>query len=437
MDKTVLRLVYVALTIIGIPAGFGWFMIIAYFLLWVIAPKALTVTQRLEMRGEDVTVENIKSGFEDAKNFVQSEEFKSNTKSIGTRLAEVIMAIMKIVGTFFGVIFGIVGFVIVAALVGVLISLIANPAWTADWIGVDLTCENVILIVVALLLVVGCPVFSIIYWIMRILSQRKAKSNTPLWISLILWFAGIFMLISVSVNNSVLESGNFNRSINFNLEKFAGKTDSPYLTDTLRLEPFENIRLSGAVSAVLVQDSVNQVIISAPEDMRKRLKIKVEDSKLSIYPEPKQRLLNINFSRIKIIIHSAGFNKIDIAGATQLATRDTIKANSLQLDIAGASRADIKAQVRNIEAEVAGASQLVLAGSAADAAFEAAGASKIRAGNFAVSSLKVEAAGASNASVRASEKAEASAYGASKITVAGNPAIRENSTGGAGKIDYE
>ncbi len=48
------RVIFVALVLAG---GFG---IALYLILWIIVPEAKTTAQKLEMRGNPVTVENIK-----------------------------------------------------------------------------------------------------------------------------------------------------------------------------------------------------------------------------------------------------------------------------------------------------------------------------------------------------------------------------------------
>ncbi|MDR2841438.1 MAG: PspC domain-containing protein, partial [Paludibacter sp.] len=202
IDKVLWRIAMIVLTFVG------WGLIIPiYFLIWLISPKAVTVAQRLEMSGKDVTIENIKDGFTSAKNYMESDEFKSSAKSIGQRLGEVCMFCFKLVGGFFGVIFGIVGFAILAALIALLVAVIAEPSLSPEFF-TGFTAENAIMMLISILLVVGCPIFSIIYGVIRLLTKDKARSAVPQWISLILWLAGLFMLISTAIK-SELSPANF------------------------------------------------------------------------------------------------------------------------------------------------------------------------------------------------------------------------------------
>lgn len=75
MDPVVIRLIVVLLALVTSGAG-----LLAYFILWIIVPKAVTTTQRLEMKGEDVTVKNIEKFIKDEVNAVK-ESYNKFRKS--------------------------------------------------------------------------------------------------------------------------------------------------------------------------------------------------------------------------------------------------------------------------------------------------------------------------------------------------------------------
>jgi phage shock protein PspC (stress-responsive transcriptional regulator) len=59
IDPLVFRIIFL---IIALGMGSG---IIIYLILWIVIPEALTTAQKLEMRGEPVTIENIKKAVRD------------------------------------------------------------------------------------------------------------------------------------------------------------------------------------------------------------------------------------------------------------------------------------------------------------------------------------------------------------------------------------
>jgi phage shock protein PspC (stress-responsive transcriptional regulator) len=53
VDMVLVRVLFIAALFLG---GFGFWL---YIIIWVVAPKATTTAQKLEMHGEPVTMENI------------------------------------------------------------------------------------------------------------------------------------------------------------------------------------------------------------------------------------------------------------------------------------------------------------------------------------------------------------------------------------------
>jgi phage shock protein PspC (stress-responsive transcriptional regulator) len=70
MDPTILRVAFIVLVMVG---GSG---LLIYLILWIIMPEAQTTAQKLEMRGEAVTIDNIKDFIRD-----EFEQVKKNFKN--------------------------------------------------------------------------------------------------------------------------------------------------------------------------------------------------------------------------------------------------------------------------------------------------------------------------------------------------------------------
>ncbi len=60
VDSLIIRIVFVLLAIPGMGSG-----LIIYLILWIAIPEAHTTAQKLEMRGEPITIENIKKAVRD------------------------------------------------------------------------------------------------------------------------------------------------------------------------------------------------------------------------------------------------------------------------------------------------------------------------------------------------------------------------------------
>ena len=70
MDPTIVRVIFIVLVMVG---GSG---LLIYLILWMVMPEAQTTAQKLEMRGEAVTIDNIKDFIRE-----EFEQVKKNFKS--------------------------------------------------------------------------------------------------------------------------------------------------------------------------------------------------------------------------------------------------------------------------------------------------------------------------------------------------------------------
>src|SRR5690606_89319 len=108
---------------------FGWGTIIpVYLILWLIVPPAKTISQKLEMQGESVTAERIKKEINNLKTYMDSEDFKHTSQSIGSRIVEIFSVIFKAVFAVIGSLLGLIGFVLLCAFLLVLVVWIFEPS---------------------------------------------------------------------------------------------------------------------------------------------------------------------------------------------------------------------------------------------------------------------------------------------------------------------
>ena len=107
IDVTWIRIILVLLVFLGVG-----FIIPIYIVVWFVAPAAVTASQRLEMQGEDVTVENIKTEINNVKNYMDSEKFKSSASTFGERVLEILRWFFKIIFGFVGALMGFIVFLL-------------------------------------------------------------------------------------------------------------------------------------------------------------------------------------------------------------------------------------------------------------------------------------------------------------------------------------
>ncbi|MDR3651378.1 MAG: DUF2807 domain-containing protein [Paludibacter sp.] len=429
IDVTWIRIILILLVFLGVG-----FIIPIYIVVWFVAPAALTASQRLEMQGEDVTVESIKTEVNNVKNYMESEKFKQSASSVGKRLGEVLIWFSKIFFGFIGAVLGIVGFVIIGVLILVLFFLIFEPT-VINGFAPDLftnwsviTPEKMVMLIISLILVVGCPIFLLIYWAVRIISGRHNTPRTASWVVLILWLAGLFMFYSVGANSLIHFHNNGHPfSINWSDD------NKPFNDEVRKCEPFHAIDISGNFELNIVKDSVQKITVSSPDDFMSKVVTKVENGVLHIYSD--EFLLN---RTLKVTISADSLTSIEAKGACKIETDSLLVAHDFSLQLLGASEAKLNMKVSNLlSLDVKGASKVDLAGACKVIKVNGLGASDIDATNLIAENAEVYVAGASHAKLFATKTIIAEAYGASEINCKGNPKVIKKTDGGASNINIE
>ncbi|GLU44293.1 PspC domain-containing protein [Allomuricauda sp. NBRC 101325] len=213
IDALWIRLIFILLAVF--TSGFG---LIAYILLWILVPEAITTSQKLDMRGEPINISNIerkvKEGFDDVADKVKSVDYekvgdkvKSGSKTFFDTIGDIIMFLFKIIGKFVGILLIIIG---AATLVGLFFGLFTVGMFDlVHFPGVDFyeivntTGAPVWLVSVLLFFAVGIPFFFLLYLGLKILvTNLKSIGNIAKFSLLGLWLISVGLLIAFGVRQA-------------------------------------------------------------------------------------------------------------------------------------------------------------------------------------------------------------------------------------------
>lgn len=415
LDVTLIRILLVILVFVGVG-----FVIPVYIVIWFVAPEAITAAQRLEMQGEDVTVESIKTELNNARSYVQSDKFKQSAGHVGSRVGEVMQTILRIVFGLFGALLGVVGVVLVGALLVLLVVLIFEPTVMntvapeifANW--TVITPEKMVLLVISLILVVGCPIFLLVYWAIQLVTSKRNVSRTASLVVVVLWLAGLFMFYSIGAKTMLHLKNHDGSPVTLNWSD----DDSESKKEFRSLEPFHQIEVSGNIHLVLANDSTQKISVDAPTDILSKVITKVENGVLRVYTEG-----NIYMNRdITVTVSADSIQSIKGSGASQVSTEAQINTANLYVELTGASKAEMDINASGlVEMHLTGASQVDMSGTCSSLKLEGTGACQIEAEELETKTADVNMTGASHANVYATERLDATALGASDIDCKGSP----------------
>lgn len=415
-------LIVISLTVYGT-------IIPIYLIVWLIAPPARTISQKLEMQGEDVTAERIKAEINNVKNYVESDKFKESATGVGNKLAEVFRAFFKIVFGFIGAIMGFVGFIMLGVLLVVLSFLIFEPSIFTG-ISPELsifTPEKAVLMIIALMFIVGIPIFMLIYWAIKIISGKRDKSGALGWVMIILWFLSIFMFAGLGARTALtLSKGDFD-SLEF---YWSNDDDDKQIAEMRHLEPFHGVEVSGNIEIELVQDSIQSVQVRCHPDVLGHVRTEVENGILKIYT--KKIHLNRN---IKVNVTGSTLQQLTAHGAAEINSYGKISSDRMHIELSGVSKADLDVAVsQDLVVEMNGATNADIEGHAYNLSCDLSGASKLDAENLQVRNADISGTGVCEIEADVKDSLEVEMSGASHFKTNNRPIYLQQKVMGGSSV---
>lgn len=419
-----------------------------YLLAWIIFPAAKTASEKLQMQGMPITVENI------GKTVAAEAEpvRKSENRGCMERFLEVVVALMKICLTGIGCLIGlplifalmIVIIVLFAVLFGVGGGLLAAIPFGFVGDTSFLTFDHPLLASTSFIFVIGIPLAVLVYSIVAGIAKFTPVNKSVKWIILIAWILALILLLGSGFRinkNHGFWGWQFN--VVENIRDSDIYTEQEYVID----QPFAYIDLD---DDLICDTQIEQtaegpatIKISGDESLVKYVQYEVKKGRLRLFaPEWKKwhigKKFSSEFEKIYIQINTLGVKGIESNSVGNVLIANAFKADSLKLELDGVGkfRAD-SLYIQFLEATSDGVGEIVLGGQARRAEFEMEGTGSINALELVADSVyaKVEGVGSIKCNPVAYLKGEVNGIGG--LTYKEEPREKNTEVSGIGRIGEE
>jgi uncharacterized BrkB/YihY/UPF0761 family membrane protein len=183
---------------------------LVYIVCWLIIPEARTATEKLNMHGEEVTMENIgktvTNGFEKVtqgvNNYMRSEKPRTLLQKSADSLVTVIGLCLKVCLMIFAIICSPVLVVLIALTIAAVEVAAGGGAWlyhilpSVDWSLFSVSPMFAVVAGVAGVIVVGVPLISILHAVLKQIFNWQPMSTGLKWTLFFLWTVG---LVAISI----------------------------------------------------------------------------------------------------------------------------------------------------------------------------------------------------------------------------------------------
>jgi len=189
------------------------------------------------------------------------------------------------------------------------------------------------------------------------------------------------------------------------------KGNGEVVKETRNISEFSKLDVSGVFDVTVNLGTEPSLVIEAEENLLKYIITKNKGDKLILDTKK-----NINPQKpLKVYITTYSMDDLDASGACNVII-EKIDCESFSADLSGACNVELSGKTKSFSADVSGAINL--------------GATELKA-----EIVKIDASGAANAEVYASESLYVDASGASNIYFTGNPTNVKSDLSGAGSVE--
>ena len=213
IDAVWIRIVLILLVFAGFGTG-----ILAYIILWIVTPEALTTTEKLEMTGEPVTISNIekkvREEFENVSDKIKNVDYdkygnqiKTSAGKIGSSFGDFIMTVFKIFAKFLGVLLILGGVTVLFFLLIGIFTLGSGAFIDFPWQGFieagNFTDYPIWAFGLLMFFTVGIPFFFLALLGFKLLAHNmKSIGNIAKYTLLALWLIAVALAISIGIKQA-------------------------------------------------------------------------------------------------------------------------------------------------------------------------------------------------------------------------------------------
>jgi Putative auto-transporter adhesin, head GIN domain len=197
------------------------------------------------------------------------------------------------------------------------------------------------------------------------------------------------------------------------------------------LGSFHRIRVEGSFDVQVSPGMATQALVRGDAKLLSKVLTQVEGDTLVVRPAERISWMQ---GTPQVRVQVPAVDMVELLGSGNLALQ-SFKLPALTVRVAGSGDVDGRElQIESLEVRLAGSGDIRLSGRCTTAAMAVAGSGDISAGELDCRQVRVSVAGSGDASVRATERLEASVAGSGDVRYLGRPAQVQRASSGSGTI---
>jgi phage shock protein PspC (stress-responsive transcriptional regulator) len=426
IDPLIPRILLAASALAG---GYG---ILLYIILWIIVPEAQTSSQKLEMKGNAVTIANLEENRKEKT--VGKEKFnfiRYFLREILYLIGRFFRVLGPLIRTIIGLFLTAISFVAAFGLIFLTTILIFNP--NSPYI--DPTISQIFsgglysLVISSAFVAVIIPILTLLMVGISFVRRKNIFTTAISVVFVVLWLAG-------GLTFTVLAS----RAAPQIQAAVRSAENQPSQSKVFEVTNFTAIQAENNQKIKISYGPEFKTIAYGREEELKNLDLLVRNKTLIINQDQRQdfQICLVCISRpIVLEIIMPELSSVEAEHASQVEISGFKNLKTLTLDAEGAAEINFDGSVVELKIDLEHASKLILTGSGSVMKIDLSNASNLEANNYIAENVTIDAEHSAHADIHVTKKLDAEASGASRINYSGNPPEKLIDETNVGKISEQ
>lgn len=206
-------------------------------------------------------------------------------------------------------------------------------------------------------------------------------------------------------------------------------------TEKRSVGDYDQIRCAGSLDYILVAGKEGELKLEGEENLLEYVVTEVKGDKLVVKVENGVNLRTSWNKTIKITIPFKDVSKVSLSGSGDLYTKDVIKANNLEVSLAGSGDVIVMVDTESVEGNISGSGDLTLKGTTNNLDASVSGSGDFNGFDLEANHTIVAVAGSGDAEVVSNKSIKARVSGSGDIQYRGNPKREDTKVSGSGSIE--
>lgn len=212
---------------------------------------------------------------------------------------------------------------------------------------------------------------------------------------------------------------------------FPIKASGSNVSKSYSVPAFSGIELSINADVTVKQDSIQSLVVEAPENIQERLSFNVFGGILNI--SYKEHCGAVVGEDIKIYATAVQIQSLKISGSGNISSSNTLKTPTLSLKISGSGGINISTETQSTIANISGSGKMNLIGTTNFEDLNISGSGDFHAYGLNSANSTIRISGSGNAEVSVSNNLNVEISGSGDVFYKGNPTVN-SSISGSGKL---